>query len=125
MNQPTPKFRSNSENAQKLQEMSDILSKNEYYIMPSVGLRKNAIMDIIRRHMMERRRKNSDPLLNSIMEEATEEESDSSCSTTTTVSSKNNSSPVLVKYSPPYDRDEKCNKVTEYNAYFKEGIIII
>ncbi|KAK3726970.1 hypothetical protein QZH41_014713, partial [Actinostola sp. cb2023] len=31
---------------------------------------------------------------------------------------------TLYNTNPPYDRDEKCNKVTEYNAYFKEGLTL-
>lgn len=104
-------------------EIGEKLEKDTYYAMPEASLGKFAIMDIIRRNMMERRRKERDPLPNPLLnsststDDATECEDDSTCSDTTSSSSN------LLKYSPPKDSEDDAivSKVMTFKMYFKEG----
>lgn len=104
MDKPTPKFRTSEELTKQLNEMAEKLASDDHYCMPSAGLGKLAIINIIRRHMMERRRKDTDPLINSSLEDTSaQSDTSSSCSTPLSSSTK------------------AADKCLSYNAYFKEG----
>ena len=74
---PAPKFRNNPETTRKLQEVVETLANDTEYTFPEAGLGRNAIMEIIRKHMDERRRKESEVKLQSGLS-SSQIESDSS-----------------------------------------------
>lgn len=59
---PAPRFRNNPDASKRMHVVVDTLAKDEEFTLPRLGLRRNAIMQIIRKHMDERRRKESEQL---------------------------------------------------------------
>lgn len=59
---PAPRFRNNPDATKKMHTVVDKLAKDEEFTLPRLGLGRNAIMQIIRKHMDERRRKESEQL---------------------------------------------------------------
>ena len=61
-NKQVPRFRNNPDVTKKVHAVVDALAKDEEYTLPRLGLKRNAIMQIIRKHMDDRRRKESEQL---------------------------------------------------------------
>ena len=59
---PAPRFRNNPDATKKMHTVVDKLAKDEEFTLPRLGLGRNAIMQIICKHMDERRRKESEQL---------------------------------------------------------------
>ena len=100
MGSPAPRFRNNPEASKKMLVVVDTLAKDEEFTLPRLGMRRNAIMQIIRKHMDERRRKESEQL------EVTGKLSP--------VSSSESDSASNVSGSSPESDEAKSNKVEDY-----------
>lgn len=59
---PAPRFRNNPDATKKMHAVVDKLAKDVEFTLPRLGLGRNAIMQIIRKHMDERRRRESEEL---------------------------------------------------------------
>ena len=59
---PAPRFRNNPEATKRMLVVVDTLAKDEGFTLPRLVLGRNAIMQIIRKHMDERPRKESEQL---------------------------------------------------------------
>lgn len=59
---PAPRFRNNLEATKRMLTVVDTMAKDEEFTLGRLGLGRNAIMQIIRKHMDERRRKESEQL---------------------------------------------------------------
>lgn len=59
---PAPRFRNNLEATKRMLIVVDTIAKDEEFTLGRLGLGRNAIMQIIRKHMDERRRKESEQL---------------------------------------------------------------
>lgn len=100
MGSPAPRFRNNPEATKKMLVVVDTLAKDEEFTLPRLGLRRNAIMQIIRKHMDERRRKESEQL------EVTGKLS--------TVSGRESDTSSNVSGSSPESDEAKSNKLEDY-----------
>ena len=62
MGSPAPRFRNNPEASKKMLAVVDTLAKDEEFTLPRLGMRRDALMQIIHKYMDERRRKESEQL---------------------------------------------------------------
>ena len=74
-NSPPPKFRNNQENSQKLMKVVDELSSKDEFTFKRLGLGRNAIAQLIRKHMDERRRAEADLRQNKLLTSGTSDSS--------------------------------------------------
>ena len=59
---PAPRFRNNLEATKRMLTVVDTLAKDQEFTLERLGLGRNAVMQIIRKHMDERRCKESEQL---------------------------------------------------------------
>lgn len=107
---PAPKFWNSPEANKKLLQTVDKLAKDEEFIMSRLGLRANAITQIIRKHMDEWRRKESEGL------EATGKLNSSLCSS---------ESDTAIDTSRESTTDSEDNKFEDYFNTGKPWLFIL